>query len=254
MKFIKNTLRILAAAIGLAIALPAAAQTASYQSFIGQYGQVLLPWAANGTTTNYGTYYLPANNSYAGTNGFFFVKNYVQTNSTTYPYVSGWSPVWTQANPFSDVALWCNRDGTAPLAAFNLSLVIPSITNGLATNSFKITLTTINRTSDSLGGYSGPIYNNQLQNSFTFTATNAAAGTNYTTGYDTINVSTNLPQTFLQGALGLQFAITVGFQGATPAITWTNVTGTYSAPVTNTVSGIQILSAGISGWKPSAAQ
>ena len=254
MTLIKNLFRIIVLAIVAAVMLPAIvnAQTPQYFSFLQSKGNVLLPWSASGNSTNYCTSFAA---NYTGTNGFFYILRYVETNSTTYPPASGFSPVWTQGEPFSDVPLWANRDGTAPLAALNIVIVNPAVTNGLSTNTFKITLTTLNRMPALTGGNGDPsyasVYNNQGVNQWSFLATNTLLATNVA-GYDTIAISTNIPQTFLQGALGVQFQISVASAGLNSGIAWSNVTGAYNALVTNTVTGPMIQSVGISGFTPVA--
>lgn len=248
MNIIKNTFRILAVAAALAFCLPARAQTPAFLSFLQNYGGLLLPYSAAATSTNYSTSYSA---NYTGTNGLFWIKSTIQTNSTTYPPTSGLTPVWAQGVPFSDVDLWANRDGTAPLAAFNISAVNQAVAGGAATNIIKVTLTTINRTAGSMN-YFGPIYNNSGQNVLNFTVTNTAAATN-SLGQDIINLSTNLPASFMQGALAIQMQLNIGPIGTNGGTAfWTNVTGPYNALVTNTVSGWMIQSAGISGFKPDA--
>jgi hypothetical protein len=248
--FVKKAALIFAVAIIGAVALTATAQTPKFESFLQNEGGVVLPYSASGTTTNYSTTFAA---QYTGTNGFFWVKAFVQTNSTVYPYVSGYSPVWTQGEPFSDIPLWANRDGTAPLAAMNVAIALPNQTNGLSTNSFKITLITLNNYNAS-GGVGFPalasVYNNNALNSWTFSVTNTSQSTN-SGGYDTMIVSTNIPQGFLQGALGVQCQITVAAADAHDASSWTNiVTGAYNALVTNTVAGPMIQRLGISGFLP----
>lgn len=227
-------------------ALPAMSQGAAFRPFIPQNGNVLLPFSAAGTSTNYSTLTASLGNGYTGTNGFFYINSFVQTNSTGYPPNSGFSPVWAQGNPFSDVPLWANRDGTAPLASFNISLTDPNTVAGGSTNIVIVTLTTLNRNP---GQYAGAIYNNQGQNQFTFTCTNSLRATN-SLGYGSINISTNIPTSFLQGALALQLQLNIGAAGTNAGIAWSNVTGPYNALVTNTVTGWKIVSAGISGWTP----
>jgi len=247
---VKKAASLALVGLGLTLGISTQAQTPAYVSFLQNGGNVLLPFSAAATSTNYNDVYAAT----LGTNGLYWIKNYVQTNSTTVPPTSGYSPVWAQGIPFCDAGLWANRDGTTPLAAFNLSAYTVNQASGAGTNIIKVTLTTINRTSDSLSGGAGPIYNNQSQNTFTFTATNATASTN-ALGYDTISVSTNLPTSFLQGALALQMQLNIGPAGTNAGTSYfTNVTGPYSALVTNTVNGWNITSAGISGFKPSAAQ
>ena len=252
MKYLK---KILAISL-IALAIPAVAQTPRFIAFTPK-GPFFLPFAAAGTSTNYSTLQaIEVGGGYTGTNGFFFIDHYVQTNSTSYPPVSGLSPVYLQGNPFNDVSLWANRDGTAPLANFSISVLNQSQAGGAATNIIKVTLYTLNRLSDSPNNALGAIYNNQSLDSFTFTVTNTQAATSGvgTAGYDQITMSTNIPQTFLQGALGLQVQLNIGPIGTNGGTAyWTNVTGPYNALVTNTVSGWQIQSIGISGFTPSAS-
>jgi len=244
--------RVPLAFVLMLLTIAAHAQTPQFLSFLQNKGNVLLPWSATGNSTNYSTSFAA---NYTGTNGWFYTQKYTQTNSTTYPPTSGWYPNWTQGNPFTDVSLWANRDGTAPLAVLNLVIVNPAVTNGLSTNTFKITLTTLNKMPGLTSGTGDPsqasVYNNQANNQWSFLATNTAASTN-ATGYDTIAISTNIPQSFLQGAFGVQFQISVAAAGLNSGIAWSNVTGAYNALVTNTVTGPMLQSAGISGFTPVA--
>ena len=238
----------LACAILAASCFTASAQTPRFITFLNNEGGALLPYAASGTSTNYNNVYVTT----LGTNGLFWVKDFVQTNSTTYPPVSGYTPQWIQGQPFTDIPLWANRDGTAPLAAMNVAIALPNQTNGLSTNSFKITLTTLNNYNQG-GGTGFPslasIYNNNALNQWSFTVTNTAQATN-SLGYDTMIVSTNIPQGFLQGALGVQVQINVQAADAHNNGSWTNVTGAYNAPQTNIVFGPMIQRLGISGFLP----
>ena len=244
----------------LTIAIPANAQTARFLSFLTK-GPLFLPFSATATSTNYSNLQgIELGTSYAGTNGFFYVDHYVQTNSTTYPPTSGYTPVYSQGNPFVDDLLWGNRDGTPAVCSFNIAALNCNNAGGVATNIIKVTLFTLNRLSDSPGNSLGSIYNNQgapYLNQFAFTVTNASAQTSGygTNGYDQINISTNIPTSFLQGALGLMVQLNIGpSTNAAWTMPFTNiVTGPYNALVTNTVTGWQIQSMGISGFAPAAS-
>ena len=259
---IKNALASgVAVAALLMIAVPTNAQTARFLSFLTK-GPLFLPFApAAQTSTNYSNLQgIELGTSYAGTNGFFYVDHYVQTNSTTYPPTSGYTPVYSQGNPFSDVLMWGNRDGTPAVCSFNISALNVAQAAGAATNIIKVTLFTLNRLSDSPGNALGPIYNNQgtpYQNQFAFTVTNVSAQTSGTgtSGYDQLTISTNIPSYILQGALGLMVQLNMGPVGTNAGTAaWTNIiTGPYNAPVTNSVTGWQIQSMGISGFAPAAS-
>lgn len=243
MKFIKNLFRpVVKIALACVLAFTgfqAAAQTPAYVTLLNG-GALLVPWApASNTTTNF---------NQLTTNALFYAKGYTQTNSSTYPYVSGYYNTWYLGAPFTDAGLWCDRDGTTPSVAFNATVLGPT-TGGQATNTLLFTLTTINKLPGDTTPNGPVVYNNQAQNQFSCLFSNAAKGTN-AAGNDMISISTNLPTGFLTGALAVTLQITTYFAGTNAGPAWTNVTGPYNALVTNTVSGWEILNAGLSGYKP----
>ena len=256
MKVTKNI--FLSAALLATMVSPVAAQTPTYESFINGT-QLILPWApAAGSTTNL---FVGATWNGNPLTNMVFVKSFYQTNSTTYPPVSGNAPLWTIGNGLSDVGLWVNRDGSVPSVAFNFVATDNAITNGVSTNNIVITLTSYAyyKGASVDGGLPG-IYsqlNTAAQNTWTFTVTNTAASTN-AAGYDLWAISTNLPTSFLQGAFALSLKLTTKDQGCNTGVSFTNYSGSYNSvsnawSQTNINAGIQIISAGITGWKPSVA-
>lgn len=171
MKFFKQL--VLAALLGATI--PASAQGFVSPSFITGFNQQLLT-----LTTN----------TYSGTNTF--AKSYVQTNSTVYPYVSGRQPVMqTNAQAFSDVNLWANRDGTSPLA--NISVDVQGL-NAVFTNVVTFNFATIPNGSED--GYVPLNPGSGAQNQWSFSITG--------NGTNDVVVATNVPTALLQGCKALR--------------------------------------------------
>jgi hypothetical protein len=262
-----NKVAIMAGVLAIAT-IPVLAQSPAYVSAInGSF--VVIPFAASGTSTNYTT---------STATNIEYTKYWVQTNTTTYPYQSYYSPVWAFGNPFTDIQLWANRDGTVPIVAFNITAMGPAITNGLSTNILTVTLSTLNYQKGNGGDASGvdrlpnlvnepSVLTSGALNTFSFILTNTYAttnaviayGTNAAVGYDLISMSTNLPTSFLQGALALRMTITSGPQGLNTGLPQTNYSGSWISTnnawsQTNIFTGWQIINAGLTGFKPVGGQ
>lgn len=224
----------------LVTAVSARAQSPVFKSFLGDNSYLILPWAAAGTNES-----LIISNQ-------FYVKGWTQTNSANYPYVSGYGPIYAVGTALSDVPLWGNRDGTAALASMNV--VVQDSATTVSTNALLFTLTTINSFSSAAQPPLPTYANAQPVNTWSFIVSNTAATTT-PAGGDLITVSTNIPQGFLQGALGLRLSITSYAQGTNNGVGWTNYSGTYYATnssysQTNVNNGWQLIKAGISGFQP----
>jgi len=262
-----NKVAIMAGVLAIAT-IPVLAQSPAYVSAInGSF--VVIPFAASGTSTNYTT---------STATNIEYTKYWVQTNTNTYPYQSYYSPVWAFGNPFTDIQLWANRDGTVPIVAFNITAMGPAITNGLSTNILTVTLSTLNYQKGNGGDASGvdrlpnlvnepSVLTSGALNTFSFILTNTYAttnaviayGTNAAVGYDLISMSTNLPTSFLQGALALRMTITSGPQGLNTGLPQTNYSGSWISTnnawsQTNIFTGWQIINAGLTGFKPVGGQ
>ena len=242
---LKNILLTAFVLFGIAISVQAQSpgQLANWKSFLnGSY--VVLPWAPSGTTTNI---------TVADTNAFY-VKSWYQTNSATYPYVSGWGPLYTIGVPFADVVLWADRDGTPPNANFT-AVITDSSTNGaINTNAITFRLTLGATFADpQIQGV--PTYvDNAAVDSWSFTTVPAAGQTN-AQGNTLIAISTNIPTGFLQGAQFVRLDVTVYPQGTNNGPGWTNYSGTYYATnssysQTNVNNGWLLIKAGINGFPP----
>lgn len=201
----KDLFKILSvAAVALLVsALPSLAQTPVSLPFFTGYNL-----AVTATSTN----------TYSGTN--IYARGYTVTNTTTYPYVSGYSPtLHTNTAAFGDVTLWANRDGTAPSA--NISVQFSGL-NAAFTNTAALTFVSIpaaSTSSDYPAGLLQPA--TETQNKFTFSIT--GNGTNI------VNLATNVPTAFLQGCKGVRCS----------QIIWSN------AGTNGTVAGIFL-----NGFKP----
>ncbi|MEI6195401.1 MAG: hypothetical protein WCS42_13835 [Verrucomicrobiota bacterium] len=141
-----------------------------------------------------------------------YAKGFSQTNSGTYPYTSGYTPIWTTNSAgFSDVALWANRDGTAPLGNISVDLVGNGAT---CTNQVTFVFAMLPVNIPEAG-----IPNNPTSTGGTFTFTTTMNGTN------DVVLATNLNTSLLQGIHGIRLA----------GIYTTNLAG---LSTTNTVVGV----------------
>ena len=227
---IKNILLMLLALLGISLATQA--QSARSISFLnGSY--LIVPYGpASSVSTNY----------YSGSvTNMLYVNKWIQTNSTTYPYVSSYSPSYTIGSGMADVPLWANRDGTAPLA--NLAVAFSDFSTIANTNTLTFTLTTFASGVASAAPGAPAFINTQAQNQWSFTSP-VSNGTNW------IAISTNIPTGFLQGAHRVRLTVTAGPIGTNNSGGTTIITGSYSSPVTNTVNGWQLAGAWINGFTP----
>lgn len=109
-----------------------------------------------------------------------YAQGVIQTNSATYPYVSGYAPLFkTNTSWSSAVTLWSDRDGTPPNA--NISVQMSGL-NASFTNIGLFKFASVPR---------GTAYSTAAQNMFQFSVTGQ--------GTTNVIVSTNFPTVWMQG-------------------------------------------------------
>lgn len=196
---IKNLILTALAVFGLTAG--AMAQTHQSLSFIGAGGSGfvggangLLQMQATSTNTYGSTALIYAKGSYV-TNVLINVTN-AANGLVIQQYQSVFTPIFvTNAAGISDVTLWANRDGTAPLANISVDYFGSAAT---ATN-----LITLNFAAKPINGGNVATGASSLF-SFSFNGN----------GTNDVVITTNLPQTVLQGNYGFRLISAVSTNGA----------------------------------------